>query len=230
MVRRRFECWIKRISNDSSSLWSRFFAELRNYALRKTADDNEEKFGDVVTSTLRRNFYVDDYLRSVSTEETAKGQIESLRKVCTSGGFHLTKFICNRRNVLESIPENERSKDVKALDLHYDDLPIERALGVQWCVESDTFKFRITVKDKPLTRRRILSVVSSIYDPLGFAAPFTLTAKKYYFKISVERKGLAGMMNCLKLTAYAGKSGETKYHCSNIWPFLVVWDQQTSEK
>ena len=45
-------------------------------------------------------------------------------------------------------------------------------------VESDTFKFRITVKDKPITRRGILSVVSSIYDPLGFAAPFTLTAKK----------------------------------------------------
>ena len=82
------------------------------------------------------------------------------------------------RCVLESIPEEERSKDVKTLDLNYDDLPIERALGIQWCVEPDTFKFRITVKDKPVTRRRILSVVSSIYDPLGFAAPFTLTAKK----------------------------------------------------
>ena len=149
-----------------------------NYALRKTADDNEEKFGNAVASTLRRNFYVDDCLRSVSTEATAKKQIESLREACTSGGFHLTKFICNRRNVLESIPENERSKDVKTLDLQYDDLPIERTLGVQWCVESDTFKFRITVKDKPTTRRGILSVVSSIYDPLGFAAPFTLTAKK----------------------------------------------------
>ena len=149
-----------------------------NYALRKTADDNEEKFGNAIVDTLRRNFYVDDCLRSVSTEATAKEQIESLREVCTSGGFHLTKFICNRRNVLESIPENERSKDVKALDLQCDDLPIERALGVQWCVKSDTFKFRITVKDKPITRRGILSVVSSIYDPLGFAAPFTLAAKR----------------------------------------------------
>ena len=149
-----------------------------NYALRKTADDNEKKYGNAVASTLRRNFYVDDCLRSVSTEATAKEQIKNLREVCASGGFHLTKFISNRRNVLESIPDTERSKDVKALDLHYDDLPIERALGVQWCVESDTFKFRITVKDKPVTRRGILSVVSSIYDPLGFAAPFTLTAKK----------------------------------------------------
>jgi hypothetical protein len=34
-----------------------------------------------------------------------------------------------------------------------DALPIERALGVQWCVESDTFKFRIELADRPLTRR-----------------------------------------------------------------------------
>ena len=159
-----------------------------NYALRKTADDNEEKFGNAVADTLRRNFYVDDCLRSVSAEATAKEQIKGLRKACTSGGFHLTKFICNRRSVLESIPENERSKDVKALDLQYDNLPIERALGVQWCVESDTFKFRITVKDKPITRRGILSVVSSIYDPLGFAAPFTLMAKKLLQDLCKEER------------------------------------------
>ena len=103
---------------------------------------------------MRRNVYVDDCLRSVSTE------VDGLRHVCAKGGFRLTKFICNRRSVLESIPEEERSKDVKTLDLNYDELPIERALGVQWCVESDTFRFRITNKDKPLTRRGILSIES----------------------------------------------------------------------
>ena len=82
----------------------------------------------------------------------------------------------------------EGSKDVKTLDLQSDDLPIERALGVQWCVESDTFKFRITMKDKPVTRRGILSIVSSIYDLLGFAPPFTLTAKKLLQDLCREEK------------------------------------------
>ena len=54
---------------------------------------------------------------------------------------------------------------------------MERALGVQWHVTSDTFGFRIATKDKPPTRRGILSVISSIYDPLGFVAPFHLSAK-----------------------------------------------------
>ena len=149
-----------------------------NYALRKTASENEAEVGTAAAETMRRNFYVDDCLKSVSTKAEAKDLISSLRQACGKGGFRLTKFICNERDVLETVPEEERSKDVKTLDLNYDDLPIERALGVHWCVESDTFGFRILVKDKPLTRRGILSIVSSIYDPLGFAAPFTLIAKK----------------------------------------------------
>ena len=45
-------------------------------------------------------------------------------------------------------------------------------------MENDTFRFRILLKDKPFTTRGILFTVSSIYDPLGFAAPFLLQGKK----------------------------------------------------
>jgi len=39
-----------------------------NYALKRTADDNEDKYGTKVADTLRRNLYVDDVLKSASTE------------------------------------------------------------------------------------------------------------------------------------------------------------------
>ena len=35
-----------------------------NYALQRTADDNEDNYGTEVTNTLRRNFHVDDVLKS----------------------------------------------------------------------------------------------------------------------------------------------------------------------
>ena len=57
-------------------------------------------------------------------------------------------------------------------------VPIERVLGVEWCIKSDTFKFKIVWKDRPLNRRGILSTVSSIYDPLGMLSPLVLTAKR----------------------------------------------------
>ncbi|KAL7871628.1 hypothetical protein SRHO_G00066110 [Serrasalmus rhombeus] len=74
--------------------------------------------------------------------------------------------------------DDERAKEVKDLDLDCDILPVERALGVRWCVQSDAFKFYISIPDRPLTRRGILSTVSSFYDPLGFLAPVIFTAKK----------------------------------------------------
>ncbi|XP_038062343.1 uncharacterized protein LOC119732813 [Patiria miniata] len=63
------------------------------------------------------------------------------------------------------------------LDLNYEALPTERALGMQWDVELDCFGYKISPSDKPLTKRGMLSVCSSIYDPHGFASPFTLRAK-----------------------------------------------------
>lgn len=149
-----------------------------NYALKRTAMDNEEQYGTVVAETLRKNFYVDDCLRSVSSEGTAVELIEGLRQSCKKGGFRLTKFTSNRRAVLESIPMDERSKEVKSIALDCDSLPVERALGIQWCIQSDSLGFRIVVNSKPFTRRGVLSTVSSIFDPLGFIAPFTLLAKK----------------------------------------------------
>ena len=101
--------------------------------------------------------------------------VDELCKLLEEGGFRLTKWLSNSATVLASIPEEERAPSTKALDI---EMPyIERALGVQWNVSSDTFGFTITIKDRPATRRGILSIVSSIYDPLGFVAPFTLPAK-----------------------------------------------------
>lgn len=64
------------------------------------------------------------------------------------------------------------------LDMALGEPHIERALGVQWCVVSDKFQFRVVVKENLLTQRGVLSKVASAYDPLGFVAPFILVGKQ----------------------------------------------------
>ncbi|KAK0132610.1 Zinc finger MYM-type protein 1 [Merluccius polli] len=117
-------------------------------------------------------FYVDDCLVSTSSEEEAVALYQDLVCICAKGGFKLTKWMSNRCAVMAAIPENQRAKGIKNLDLDHNLLPVERVLGVQWCIQSDDFKFKIVVQDRPLTRRGILSVISSIYDPLGILSLF----------------------------------------------------------
>lgn len=148
-----------------------------NFALKTTADDNEETFGPEPAEFLRRDFYVDDGLKSVPSIEEAVALIKSTKKMCLRGGFNLHKFTSNKKDVIQEIPVLDRAEDVKNLDFDREPLPIERALGVQWCIESDTFKFVVSLKDRPCTRRGILSTVSSIFDPLGFVAPVLLEGK-----------------------------------------------------
>ena len=127
---------------------------------------------------LRENFYVDDCLYSEESKEEVIQRISGVRSACSHDGFNLSKIVSNRRSMLESVQENLRARGLRALDLSSDFLPLERALGVQWAVESGTLGFRIILKDKLLTRRGILFTICSIYDPLGMAAPFLLTGQK----------------------------------------------------
>ena len=159
-----------------------------NVGLRKTADDYEKICGTEAADFVRNNFYVDDGLKSVPSPSDAISLIESTETLCKKGGFRLHKIISNSQRVIDTIPPEDRAKGIKDLVPSRDALPIERALGVQWCVESDTFQFRIELSDRPLTRRGVLATVSSVFDPLGVLSPFILLGKRILQQLCREAK------------------------------------------
>ena len=146
-----------------------------NSVLRRTAADNAERFERGVTAIVEKNFYVSDALPSFKDENLAARAASSLAEMLGSGGFRLTKFMSNSKDTLSKIPAERRAKPELNLDL--DELPVERALGVRWFVETDQLGFEIKTVTRPETKRGILSTVCSLYDPLGFAAPVALTAR-----------------------------------------------------
>ena len=58
-----------------------------NFALRKTAEDNEDSFSLEVTNTVKRNFYVDDCLKSLPSEPNAIAHANSLQSLLSRGGL-----------------------------------------------------------------------------------------------------------------------------------------------
>ena len=158
-----------------------------SYTLRRTALD-VSSYSKETFNTLLINFYVDDVLRSVPSVRDPLTLIQEVTDLCKRGGFNLTKFISNKKDVLFQIPDELRRNGAKDKDLT-GSLPIERALGIFWDAENDVIKFKIDLKDQPMTRRGMLSVISSIYDPLGLACPFLLQGRRLL-------QGLYQVMHC----------------------------------
>ncbi|XP_026077821.1 advillin-like [Carassius auratus] len=126
---------------------------------------------------------------SLPTAQEAVQLRSDLVDLCSLGGFQLTKWVSNSRTVLSAIEEEKRGDNIRSLDLDKDKLPVDHALGLQWNVEDDTFRFTIILNEKPHTRRGILSMVSSVFDPLGLLAPLTLPAKQFLQQLCKEGYG-----------------------------------------
>ncbi|XP_013409005.1 uncharacterized protein LOC106172697 [Lingula anatina] len=122
-------------------------------------------------------------------ETEAITMVSQLQSLLQTGGFHLTKWISNSREVLSKIPDKDKAKPIKNLDLNLQALPTERALGVCWDIEVDSFTYKMDLEKKPLTKRGLLSVISSIYDPLGFISPFTISSKKMLQDLTRDKIG-----------------------------------------
>ncbi len=75
-----------------------------------------------MTNTIRDNFYVDDCVKSVTTESEAVQLVKDLTALCHMGGFELTKWVSNSRAVIASIPDEQREKEIRTLDLDKDHL------------------------------------------------------------------------------------------------------------
>ena len=78
---------------------------------------------------------------------------------------------------MEAFPNGDRGNDLRNLDLRHDSLPPQRSLGVYWNLEQDIFTFKDDLPEKPFTQRAVLSIVNSIYDPLGLAVPLLLEGR-----------------------------------------------------
>ena len=95
----------------------------------------------------------------------------------------------NSDRVLQTIPEADRAvkSDSLHLSMHNSDA---QALGLLWSTKTDTFHFNMSnIKKTCLNRRQLLSIVNSIYDPLGFLAPIILPMKILHQQLCRQKLG-----------------------------------------
>ena len=126
-----------------------------NYCLKKTAIDNKATASEEAVGTVVRDFYMDDLLKSLPSEDEAAQLALQLIELLSRGGFRLTKFMSNSRNVLAQLPPKDILRIpgiLQPFDLDLDSLLVERALGVLWNVEKDTLEIKVVPKQLAPTK------------------------------------------------------------------------------
>ena len=130
---------------------------------------------------IHNDFYVDDLLTGAPTLEEAIKLREQVCDINKSGGFQLTKFISNSVGLIETVPPKLRAVEYKDFNSK-EDIIIERILGLWWDPCADVFTFRVNLHKLPQgilngdipTKRKLCSIVMSLFDPLGFVGHFKI--------------------------------------------------------
>ena len=150
---------------------------IATYCLRKTAEVGEQEFGSDAKEFVENNFYVDDGLKSVADPGKAIDLLHRTHAMLATANLRLHKIASNHPAVTQAFPSQDRAADLRDLDLSKDTIPVQRSLGVLWDISSDSFTFKVSEEKKPFTKKGVLSVINSLYDPLGLAAPVVIRGK-----------------------------------------------------
>ena len=144
------------------------------FALKETVRNMNEN--ESTSKAINNNFYVDDLLKSYIDSKTAVQEIPKIINTLDQGGFTLTCFNSNSADVLRVVDEERRSPTVSLPSADH-----ERALGVIWNIKKDTLGYKISLENNPnITKRSLLKVLASIYDPQGFISPVLLHGKRLF--------------------------------------------------
>ncbi|XP_011858578.1 PREDICTED: uncharacterized protein LOC105556116 [Vollenhovia emeryi] len=141
--------------------------------LRQLAMEQLEKY-PLASSAILNDTYVDDIISGADTVDAARALQEQLSSLLREGGFEAHKWCSNSESVLTEIPMNLRGS---GSNLNIDTNDTTSALGLEWNPASDEFLFKVQMVGGVSTKRRMLSAISKLFDPLGLIGPVLTKAK-----------------------------------------------------
>lgn len=144
-------------------------------SLQQVAKDEQEKYPEAAKIT-REDYYMDDLLTGCQTETDAIEIYEQMTKLMEAGGFHLQKWCSNSPKLLDHIERDKQRTDHSFI---FKASNMIKVLGITWNKISDNFEYSYNLpeQEKPITKRKVLSDIARLYDPLGWIAPTIIIAK-----------------------------------------------------
>ena len=143
------------------------------YHCEKMVDENkiDKKFTEKFLKTL----YMDDSINGGETVDEAFEIYKKSKFLMQSAGFLLRKWNSNNKELLKMITTDDINESSSVTS------SITSVLGIKWDTEKDEIIFNfskiISMDFTNTTKRNVLSVIASFFDPLGYISPITSQGK-----------------------------------------------------
>lgn len=146
---------------------------------------NADRFADQfprARDAIKQSTYADDTLDGEATEEGALQLALDIKYVHSQASFNIRNWRSNSRYVQQSLEPGSVTATV-SIDTDRD---IEKVLGMFWHTESDMWVFNLKFNKgdpevlkghKRATKRELLRIQMSIFDPLGLLAHYIIKLK-----------------------------------------------------
>jgi hypothetical protein len=186
------------------------------FLLSATLQHHISKYEDIhpeIVSELSRSFYVDDLTTGPNTLQQAYQLYQLSRNILKEGGFTLRKWSSNHQELIKKIKEEEGKSDnentsnvpIVEEDSSYANITLgsaredtrmkqeQKVLGLLWDNQQDSLIFRFqglieAAEALPSTKRSVLKVIASIYDPIGFISPVVISMKMLFQELCLDNQ------------------------------------------
>ncbi|XP_062700059.1 uncharacterized protein LOC134284795 [Aedes albopictus] len=148
---------------------------LATKCLKRLAELDGHKYPEAAR-ILSKDFYVDDMMTGVDSEEDGVRLCSDMQQLLKGGGFNLRKWSSNSPTVLEKIPA-ELKDDRTSFELDDSSATI-KTLGLIWEPRVDVFRFKVPEwSSSVVCKRSVISDLARIFDSIGLLGAVIVSAK-----------------------------------------------------
>ncbi|XP_073948966.1 uncharacterized protein [Choristoneura fumiferana] len=157
-------------------------------ALQQVAIDHGKDY-PMASERVLKDFYMDDLMTGCMTVDEGVQVYKEMNELLGKAGFELQKWTSNSNQLIKAMKLENNEKEIEdELKIKHDE--IIKILGLTWNRNSDDFQYSVKLPPmkKLATKRTIISDISRLYDPLGWAAPSIILAK-----VMIQKLWLTGL-------------------------------------
>ncbi|XP_008179733.1 uncharacterized protein LOC103308325 [Acyrthosiphon pisum] len=150
---------------------------LATACFKRLAEIYQNQYREAAT-VIVRDFYMDDFLGGAESKEKAAELLTQLIALLGAAGMKLRKWSSNDIDLVKSIVPEE---DIELSNDFETEGAVKKILGLFWDASSDTLRFKVppvpSCAKNTVSKRKILSDIASIFDPLGLVGPVVIRAR-----------------------------------------------------